>query len=760
MQELYLIGLLPTWLVALIGVAAAALLLQQFFGLKKRLPVGRCAFLTFLRAVVYAGLIFFLLGPALIDKRVTKLRRPLTLLIDSSQSMAFPSSAKEVPVEGTKGISRFDRVREKLETSVEHGPGKSTLIEKLNRDYDLRVIRFGTSLEPITPAGLARVTPQEPGTRLLELLHSVARDSAAQSAIVVFTDGITNGEAKSFDGAPPLPVPVFTVGVGQEEGFVDLRIARVGAPDFAFRGREFKIDLTIAASGMKGKSVPLFFNRGKNLVTTRTVTIDGDPFEQKLTLSFTPKELGTHGFSVSIPTQPGEQIAQNNHREFKVDVQRDKVRVLTLSGSPAWNYRFLRMAMKQDPLIELVSFVFLRTPTDTVDVPESQLSLIPFPIDDIFLEEIKNFDVVVLDDFSHRAYFNPVYLERVRDFVRDGGGLAMFGGTRAFDSGGYGESALREVLPVELDGKGTYQSLGAVRAVLTAAGKAHPVTRLLPDPKTNEEAWSKMPPLTGLNQVRSVRGETLIAAGGESGGGGAPLLAIGRHGKGRTLALMSDDAWRWNFIAVGNKETPQNHLKLVRQAVRWLAQEPSFEQVQLRPIHSARPGEKVPLKVKVLKDDFTPARQAQVQLRVFSADGEPTLVSASPDSEEGEYGGEFIPTREGTYRVEAEASLAGKVLGKDRTSFTAAFTYGETDDGRPRLGLLKQIAASSKGEYFSIDEWNEGTLDKIAAKLEKAAPSEIIEQRQTRLWSSLWPFAVILLLLSVEWWMRRKWGLI
>ena len=90
--------------------------------------------------------------------------------------------------------------------------------------------------------------------------------------------------------------------------------------------------------------------------------------------------------------------------------------------------------MKQDPLIELVSFVFLRTPTDTVDVPESQLSLIPFPIDDIFLEELKNFDVIFFDDFSHRAYFNPVVLERVRDFVRDGGGLAMFGGPRSFDA--------------------------------------------------------------------------------------------------------------------------------------------------------------------------------------------------------------------------------------------------------------------------------------------------------------------------------------
>jgi uncharacterized membrane protein len=750
MQDLYLIGTLPVWLVALIGVGTAALLLQQFLGLKKRLLVGQAIFLTLLRAVVYIGLLFFLLGPALIDKRVSKLRRPLTLLIDTSQSMGFPAGAK-TNVEGKSAQSRLDLVREKLQAGANKN---DSLMDKLNRDYDLRVIRFGTSLESIAPGNLAGLKPQDPGTRLLELLQQAARDSAAQSGIVLFSDGIANGDRQSLDGAPPLPVPVFTIGVGDAENFIDVRIAKLGAPEFAFRGREFKLDLTVAASGMKGKSLPLYFNRGKNLITTRNIAIDADPFEQKITLSFTPKDLGTHGFSVSMPAQPGEQITQNNYKEFKVDVQRDKIRVLTLSGSPAWNYRFLRMAMKQDPLIELISFVFLRTPSDSVDVPESQLSLIPFPIDDIFLEELKNFDVIVFDDFSHRAYFNPVYLERVRDFVRDGGGLAMFGGARAFDSGGYGESALKEVLPVELDGKGTYKSSGALNAVLTATGKAHPVTRLLPDPKTNEEAWSKMPALTGLNQVRSARGETLISTDG------APLLTIGRFGKGRTLALMSDDAWRWNFIAVGNKETPQNHLKLIRQAVRWLAQERSFEQVQLRPIPSAQPGEKVAIKLKVLKDDFTPTRQASVQLRVISAEGEPALVAASADSEEGEYTGEFIPTKEGTYQVEAEASLGGKVLGKDKSSFSAAFAYGETDDGRPRPDLLKQIAATSKGEYISINDWNEKTVERIAAKLESVAPSQIVEQRQTRLWSTLWPFGIILLLLSVEWWMRRKWGLI
>lgn len=753
MKDLYLVGSLPWWVIALVGLGTGALLVQQFLSLKQRLALGQSSFLVFLRTCVYILLIFFLLGPALVDKRVTKLRRPLTVLIDSSESMAFPASSKATQ-DGKPGKSRLDLVREKLLN------GQEPLIQKLNRDYDLRLYRFGTSVEPISPGSLSQLKAQDGGTRLLELLPRAATDAGAQSGILLFTDGITNGDQKTLDGTPALSVPVFTVGVGETEGFTDVRIAEVRAPEFAFRGREFKIDLTVQAYGLKGKSVPLYFNRGKNLITSRPVAIDSDSFEQKITFSFNPKELGTHSFSLSIPAQPGEQIMENNHKEFKVDVHRDKIRVLTLSGSPAWNYRFLRMAMKQDPLIELVSFVFLRTPTDTVDVPDNQLSLIPFPIDDIFLEELKNFDVVFFDDFSHRAYFNPVYLERVKDFVRDGGGLAMLGGIRSFDSGGYAESALKDVLPVELDNKGRYQTQGTVRPVLTASGKVHPITRLLPDPKANEEAWAKMPPLADLNQVRGARGETLLSASGDGAATGSPLLTIGRFGKGRSLALMTDDVWRWNFIAVGNRETPQNHLKLIRQAVRWLAQEPAFEQVQIRPIPTSRPGEKVAIKLRVLKDDFTPTAQASVQLRVFGPEGEPSLVSATADSEEGEYTGEYTPTKEGSYRVEAEANLAGKTLGRDKTSFSVAFPYGESDDGRPRTDLLKQIAEASHGEFFSINDWNDKALDKIAAKLESHAPSQIVEQRQTRLWSTLWPFSIILALLSVEWWMRRKWGLI
>ena len=161
-----------------------------------------------------------------------------------------------------------------------------------------------------------------------------------------------------------------------------------------------------------------------------------------------------------------------------------------------------------------------------------------------------------------------------------------------------------------------------------------------------------------------------------------------------------------------------------------------------------------------MNDDFTPASHAAVRLKLAGPEGEETTLEAAETNEPGSYRAEFVPAREGAYRAEAEAQRAGKVLGKDRKSFPVAFPYGEEDDGRPRPELLQQIADKSHGEFISIAELNPAALDRIAAKLERLAPSEVVERREIPLWSTLWTFAFILALLSSEWWLRRKWGLI
>ncbi len=735
-------GGVPWWLAGLLALAAAAFLANQFRFLHRSLGPGRASLLTLLRGAVYALLLLFLLGPVHTVEEPTSLRRPLVVLLDASGSMGLPSSRGDA--------SRFEAARKVLDD-----PG---LKQGLAGKYDLKVYTFDRETTLSDLDGLAGAAPEGDASRLFRALERVTEDEPEAAGVVVVSDGIVNpaGALDEFKGHSR---PVLAVGVGQPEGFRDLRIAGLRAPELAFRGRAATIDFTIQAYGMAGVQVPLYFNLGRNLVSTHPITIDRDPYENRITLNYTPRDLGAHGFTLTLPEQSGEIIAGNNRKAFHMEVRRDKIRVLTLSGSPSWNYRFLRFALKQDPFLELVSFVFLRTPNDVVDVRENELSLIPFPIDEIFVEELKNFDVLILDDFSYRTYFNPLYFENIRDFVRDGGGMAMLGGSRAFDRGGYHQTALNPVLPVKLDGHGAFRTGVAARAGLTEAGKAHPLTRVFADPDANEQAWRALPPLTTLNEVARANGEVLLSA--RLDGRQAPLLTVGRYHEGRTLAFASDDLWRWNFDAVGRNQNPQIHQKLIRSGVRWLAREPAFDQVQIVAVGgSRRPGEKHEFRIRVLRDDHAPAAERALQVVVTGPEGERSPLETAATDQAGEYRSEFIPRREGSHRIEARASLAGKPLGSAAANFLVALPSEENDDGRPRPELLQTVAARSQGMFVHAASLTGAHWSEFEQLMERAAPSSIVARSRVALWNEPLLFTLAVLLLAAEWWLRRTWGLV
>ena len=741
-SDIVLGGGVPWWLAAVLALAAAGFLVHQFRFLHRSLGARKASLLTLLRGLVYALLLLFLLGPARTVEEPTSLRRPLVVLLDTSESMRLSS--------GRGDASRLDAAK-----AVLAAPG---LTRGLAGKYDLKLYAFDRESTPRELDALADAAPEGDASRLFRALEQVTENEPDAAGVIVLSDGIVNpaGALDKFSGHP---TPVFAIAVGQAEGFKDLRIAGLRAPELAFRGRAIAIDFTIQAYGMAGVEVPLYFNLGRNLISTHPITIDRDAYENRVTLNYTPRELGAHGFTLTMPEQGGESIAGNNRKTFRMQVRRDKIRVLTLSGSPSWNYRFLRFALKQDPFLELVSFVFLRTPSDVVDVHENELSLIPFPIDEIFVEELKNFDVLILDDFSHRTYFNPVYFENMRDFVRDGGGIAMFGGARAFDQGGYHETALNPVLPVKLDGRGDFHTGVAARASLTPAGKAHPLTRVFADPVANEEAWSALPPLTTLNEVAQAKGEVLLSA--QVRGREAPLLSVGRYHKGRSLAFASDDLWRWNFDAVGRNQNPQIHLKLVRNGVRWLAQEPAFEQVQILAVGgSRRPGEKLEFHIRVLQDDHAPARDPVLQVVVTGPEGERSPLEAAATEQPGEHRSQFTPRLEGSHRIEVQAASADKPLGSAAANFLVALPSEENDDGRPRPELLEAVAARSQGMFATDGSLTDAHWSEFEQRMEQVAPSSIVARSRVALWNEPLLFTLAVLLLAGEWWLRRTWGLV
>lgn len=269
--------------------------------------------------------------------------------------------------------------------------------------------------------------------------------------------------------------------------------------------------------------------------------------------------------------QHGEPIVAAAHEtRLPVRVLRDRLRLLHVVGRPDWESRLVREILREDPVVDLVSFQILRTIDDNPGTrSDRELSLIPFPTEKLFSEELPKFDIVVFQNFDYAPYFPaPIarsLLENVARFVeRDGGGFVMTAGEQAFGFGRYDRTPLAGVLPVRFSSPGAWWPV------------AGPLRR---DPKWGGWFGARPPAADGLVDRVVVASPTddarVVWWAGEQ-----PAVVVGRKGEGRTAAVLTDRLWR--AATFGEPTDRAAIADLWTRVLRWLAGDPQFEDLHVR----------------------------------------------------------------------------------------------------------------------------------------------------------------------------------
>ena len=331
-------------------------------------------------------------------------------------------------------------------------------------------------------------------------------------------------------------------------------------------------------------------------------------------------------------------------------------------------------------------------------------------------------------------------------------------GARSFLRQGLADTPIDEVLPLDLTerGGGTTPAStvrGANRVTLTAAGEAHPIMQLAPLVEDTRKRWEAVPPLASTAALGGPRpGASVLAV--TSGPGGAPraVVAVQRFGEGRAMVFAGEASWRWRMLMPATDRTYETFWK---QAVRWLALG-SGEPVQISAEPGGTPGDTLPLRVVVRNSAFEPQRDASVDVRVTGPDGRTESLAAAPESgpeSAGRYVAQLRPGVSGVFKVSADAHRGPAAIGSASTSVLVGGADLEMTDPRLNLQLLKRLAAASGGQVL-----DESRLPGLADLLDASVPATAFLTRRD-LWHTGWSFAAILVLLSAEWVLRRRWGL-
>jgi uncharacterized membrane protein len=692
----------PRWAVALFFIGAVAAVLLAHKGLRTETRRPRRIALVTLRAVSALVALFLLLEPAVQLLQTARVKNRLAVLVDTSRSMNFPVAPG--------GDAR-------AAVAAEWVKSNRNRLEQLGDRVALEWYAFDKDLVPAEAGTLAGGLQARGGkSDLLGALKAVAAGGAGAAGrklagAVLISDGADNTtlgaglSRQAREELESLGAPVTAVAVGATAPR-DLAVERVAVDDFAFVRNTLTIEATLKARGFQRETVQLVLRREGSVVAAHSVQLEPGKESYTVPLSFAPDTTGTFVFTVAAPILPDEAVAENNSRSFVLRVIRDRVRVLLVAGRPSWDERFLRGLLKQDPNIDLISFFILRTGTDNAG-PNHELSLIPFPVAEIFGEQLRTFDAVLFVNFAYQPYRAldiDRYLPNLRDYVKGGGAFAMVGGEQSFGEGHYGITPLQEILPVEaLEGAGF--TTEPFKPRLTPDGRRHPVTQLAGGEAANEAAWSALPPVPGLNLTRPAAGARVLLESPLNllQGRPTPLVAVREVGAGRSLAVATDATWHWGFVAAEGGGGNRSYQRFWNNALRWLVRDPALTPVQVEPDKpEVEPGDPVGLSVSVRSSDYGPGAGAEIAVELVSADdGKVVSRAKGVAGSDGTAHVEIAPPKPGAYKV--VASTGSGTTAQVATGAVAVRAAGPEDaDAAPRPELMRAIAETTGGSFVPL----------------------------------------------------------
>ena len=625
---------LPLWLIAGLGAAAVLAALPAVLRRARGWPW---------RVAALAVLVAWLGGPRLIRETWQNLPDIGLLVVDQSASMQVNGRAAEAGA-----------ALSKLRAEALHFRG-----------LDLRTISVGNSGS---------------GTQLFATLDRALAEVPPERLAGVIA--ITDGEVADVPPVTKSPLEGASLALlipahGEE---IDRSIELLASPAYGIVGKEVALEAEVVDHGVSHPvgAAEMTIRRNDELPEVESVPT-GRPVRIEVPIT----RAGETVVALQVQKLPGEVSTLNNSVVATINGVRDRLHVLLVSGEPNPGVRAWRRLLKSDPAVDLVHFTILRPPDKEDGTPLNELALIAFPAHELFVEKLKHFDLIILDQFTNDGLLPPIYLGNITDYVQGGGAVLMTAGPEFTEPNSLAYTPLASVLPAKPVAGPDGVVAGAFRPLVTRLGERHPVTADLPGWDTNgDPEWG---PWYRHDLVTDVAGEVLMKTPS-----GTPLLILKRVGQGRVALLLSDQIWLWARGHDGGG--PQ--AELMRRVAHWLMKEPALEENAL----TARiAGGRLTVARRSL------AASAAGAVEVTSPDGRTTSLRLSAESP-GRATGSMPATLPGAWRIAAGiGGIGGESGNMPAPTFVAAGAADplELADLRATASkLLPLVRASGGGVHW------------------------------------------------------------
>jgi uncharacterized membrane protein len=718
--------------------------------LHERLSRWKVLMVIIPRIIILVLIMMAFFDPVIITEKSRNDRKKLLIVLDSSSSM---------DVKDKNSTSRYQRGKKLVKKLTDELPS-GIKIEELEFDTQLRKPDNATDSKH-DGINNQNGNSSKRGTDLAGTVIAIndRSDISSFCGIVMLTDG-----GDEVVEIPDYPVaPLYIVGIGNQNiTSDDLAIDGLKYPPESEKDIDFEVTTDISAtfsSGIPKRGFPI------KLILERK---NGDKWEKhkekdqkmmsnnaRISFRIKEKEAGTVQYRVIIKGMDKELSLLNNSREFKVNIHKRSLHILYFTRKLSVNFKIIRSELARDPGISFTAMI--RTMKDNFIVQGDRISgddklTAGFPDK---LKLLQLYDTVIIDSFP-AAFWRPEQVTALKNYIENGGSAIFLGGEYSFSDGGYASSPLSPLFPWNLRNNG----LGLKRGVfpVTVPGKAsfHPIVLGI------REILSEVanPVLESLNLPGSLKPSAEAIINAEYKGRKIPVIAINPYGKGQVMGIATNMLWKW---ATTRSKLRKAYSIFWRQGVRNLVEKDhggrSFSVKWNKSFY--RPGEEANAVIRGSEDNKTGSQKLVASLTYIKGGVKATTspVQQIPIEkiigENHAYSVKLLFRNRGEYkfRLTVYSEKGGSEIYEK--IFSASPLLSEGSDLGLNQNFLTEVAEKGGGHYYSEELIN----DLIKDIREKAFSSKVIVETSL-IHNTPWFFFLILMLLIIEWCIRRKVNLI
>lgn len=650
-----------------------------------------------LRGAAVTVLCLLLLSP-IIRTRETEVKKPVLLVLQDASESA--------------GFGMDEKARASLTESLDG------LRAALEDDFEVRLMAFGNSVKEGPDARMAeKETDIEQAMRYAR----EAFDPARMSGVVLVSDGLYNKGSNPLYSTQVTQAPVFSVPLGNPAPVRDLAIKRLFHNKIAYRGDRFSVQLDIlarnAAAERSELSIYDMTSGTPRLLEKRPVSIGQDPFFQTQEIILSADAPGIRRFRFTLTPISGEQVKGNNTREMYIEVLDARQKVLLLADAPHPDLSAIRQSLD---------------------------ALVNYKVDLHFLGEntgpLKAYDLVILHQIPSRRNKAGAVLQELRQsrvpvwFIAGGSsdipalsaaqGLLEIRG----DGGNMNES---QALPVA-----GFQVFTLDEDARSGITRFPPLLAPFGDYRTGSAARPMLRQRIGAVQTDY------------------PLWLFGEDDQRRLAILAGEGIWKWRLFDYLQHRDHAIIDEYIGKTVNYLATREDKRRLRVLPVKPIfAENEPVRFDGELYNENYERITEPDIRVVIKDAENREYVFLMNRTETMYTLNAGLLPP--GNYAYRATASHNGKELVFDGR-FSVQPVDQELADLQADHDLLRLLAERSGGASVSKDSLT-SLPDLIRGRLQaKPVMYSSVESRPLINWK--WLFALLILFLGAEWFLRRYAG--